>query len=210
MLARWILFAASVTSAAGAIVQIDSTVYGCAFPQCSGGPSSIPVGTVVNLAAFPKLQLTLGPGTYNITNAATTGYYSAWNFSGGWVWSFIMADDATSTVLLSDYVNIAPQASQAAAAGATGVTTLRQLTSSTTMTLPGTSTAGFIDTFTLASTTTLDFFADDYFLADNAGGVALNVTAASQEGVPEPASVILCGGALGIIAAGRRLRNSRS
>ena len=208
MLARWILLAASVSSAAGAIVQIDSTVYGCAFPQCSGGPSSIPVGTVVNLSSFPKLQLTLEPGTYNITNAANTGYYSAWNFSGGWVWSFIVADDATSTVLLSDYVNIPPQTSQTSAAGASGVTTLRQLTSSTTLVLPGTSTAGFIDTFTLASTTTLDFFADDYFLPDNSGGVALNVTV--SEGVPEPASLILCASALGISAAGRRWRPGRS
>ena len=209
MLARWILLAASISSAAGATVQIDSTVYGCAFPQCSGGPSSIPVGTVVNLSSFPKLQLTLGAGTYNLTNAATTGYYSAWNFSGGWVWSFIVANDATSTVLLSDYVNISPQSSQAAAAGATGVTTHRQLTSSTALTLPGTSTAGFIDTFSLAATTTLDFFADDYFLPDNNGGVALNVTLA-REGVPEPAPLILCGSALCVIAAGLRRRSSRS
>jgi PEP-CTERM motif len=60
--------------------------------------------------------------------------------------------------------------------------------------LSGTSTAGFVDTLTLGSTTTLDLFIDDYFLPDNGGGAELNITA--QGSVPEPSSLTLLGVAL--------------
>ena len=52
--------------------------------------------------------------------------------------------------------------------------------------LSSTTVAGYTDTLTLASTTKLDFFIIDYYLPDNAGGVALNITPLST--VPEPAT----------------------
>jgi len=77
------------------------------------------------------------------------------------------------TVILDDYIGgtttypSGVYATQADAASATGVLTYDDLT-----VLSGTSTAGFVDSFTLSSTTTLDFLIDDYDLSDNGGGVA--------------------------------------
>lgn len=184
------------TAYASAIVDIDSQIYGCS--QCDG-PQDILPGTVLGNIYSPKQQLTLGPGTYTITNAATSGYFSGWNFqgypgSGNWVWSFVVANDANDMVLMDDYIGGTAQfngiyGTQSAAAAATGITTYDGNTL-----LSGTSTAGFVDTLTLGSTTTLDFFIDDYFLPDNGGGVELNITA--QGSVPEPSTLALLGVAL--------------
>jgi hypothetical protein len=48
----------------------------------------------------------------------------------------------------------------------------------------------------LAQTTTLDFFTDDYFLPDNAGGVALKI-------VPEPSTLLLLVAGLVSLGVGR-------
>ncbi|MBI5418085.1 PEP-CTERM sorting domain-containing protein [Candidatus Poribacteria bacterium] len=60
----------------------------------------------------------------------------------------------------------------------------------------------FSRTFTLNNTTTLDFMIRDYYLPDNAGGVALNIHAA-----PEPSTFILFiigGGLVGMVTYKRK------
>jgi len=82
------------------------------------------------------------------------------------VWSFLIGADhgnSTATVLNDDYIS-GIYSTQTAAAGATGITTWDGLFGVPANQLPGTSAAGFVDTLNLASTTTLDFFIDDYFL----------------------------------------------
>ncbi len=189
-----------------AVVTIDATIQGCS--QCNSISAVLP-GTVLGFIYNPKAQLTLGPGTYVVTNAATTGQYSAWNFQGNsqltnntpnWGWAFVAADDATGVVILDDYVGVAPgtpavYSTQAAVAAATGVKTYNGNTL-----LGATSTAGFIDTFTLGSTTTIDFMANDYYGPDNAGGMQLNIgTPAAPPAVPEPTTFLLVGTVLCLI-----------
>jgi hypothetical protein len=176
---------ANCAAANAVIVTIDAAKYGAS--SAAGGPNlpNVQPGAVLNSIYSPKDQLTLGPGVYTITNAATTGYYSSWNFqgypsSGNWVWSFLIADDANSTVIDDGYVG-GVQPTQAAMAALTGTTTYDGLTQ-----LSGTSTAGFTDILVLNHTTLLDFLIDDYFLPDNGGGVALDI-----EPVPEPNALVL-------------------
>jgi hypothetical protein len=176
--------------------------------SATGGPGL--VVTLDNQGESGPLQYTLGPGTYRITNGATSGTYSAWRFndSGGdnWAWSFVIAADDggnTATVLDVGYAG-GVWASQAAAAGATGIKTYRFNT-----VLSSTTVAGYTDTFTLASTTKLDFFIIDYYLPDNAGGVALNITPLST--VPEPATwAMTLLGFAGLSLASRRAWLRRS
>jgi len=189
---------------AGTVVDIDSQKWGC--NQCNG-PQNIEPGTVVTPfftgGANSLLQLTLGPGTYTFTNADPNGtdYFSAWNFqgypnSGNWVWSFVVANDANDTVLMDDFVSTI-QGTQAAMSNLTGTTTFNGATQ-----LSGTSTAGFTDSLTLGSTTTLDFFIDDYALGDNGGGVALNISGGAT-GAPEPGTAAMIVGALALLGLRR-------
>jgi hypothetical protein len=199
-------------TAGAVIVNIDATISGCT--TCSGGPlnADVALGTVVTL--IKPVQITLGPGTYTITNASTvngvepgaTPSFQAWNFEAanpnGFAWSFLVATDngnGTGTMLKADFVNaVFPTLS--AAASATGVQTFSYSTL-----LSGTSTAGFVDTLTLGKTTTLDFFSDDNFLSDNSNGVALDI-----EATPEPDTALLVGtGLAGLVAATARRQQRR-
>jgi hypothetical protein len=180
-------------------VNIDATQNGS---YVAGGPQYLLPGTTAQ--PYNPVQLTLDAGTYLITNAAGTGYFSGWNFNGGqsagynWVWSFQMAEHGGQII---EDAYVAPVlGSQAAIAALVDTTTWNGNTQ-----LAATSTASFSDTFTLTQTTTLDFYVDDYHwgLGDNYGGVSLNIAA-----VPEPASdaMLLAGiGLLGLIAR-RRVR----
>lgn len=167
------------------IVNIDAQVSGCDFADCHG--DHIPPGRVVASLIAP-VQLTLGPGTYEISNAAglagANPAFMAWRFDPGpqWTWSFMVADDATRTLLVQACCEPAVYSTQQAAAAQPFATGYRSL-------------------LTLARTTTLDFFVEDYFLPDNAGGVALKVSA-----VPEPASWALMWG--GLLAVGYIHRRS--
>ncbi len=153
------------------------------------------------------MQLTLDAGTYLITNAASSGYYSGWNFNGSgagstsnWVWSFEMA--IHGGVIIEDAYIYPVLNSQADVAALTGTTTYNGNTL-----LGATSTAGFFDTFTLTGTTTLDFYVDDYNwgLGDNWGGVSLNIQA-----IPEPSTYTALFGLAGLGFAAYRKRRRQA
>ena len=186
---------ALLSSAANAvIVNIDAgpTGYGC--NQCFGGPTNPGLAegntvSLVNQGHSGPLQITLGPGTYSIANGATSGQYSAWNFntfqSPAWVWSFVIASDNgnnTADVFHVGWLNV-NTTSQDQTANATNVSSFRF----STVVNPSTSVAAYHDTFTLAATTTLDFFIVDGFLPDNLGGVSLDINPINSA-VPEPAT----------------------
>lgn len=171
------------------VVDIDAQNNGS---YVAGGPLNLLPGTVAQ--PYNPVQLTLAAGTYTISNAAGSGYYSGWNFngsglnsSGNWVWSFMMAEHG-GLIIEDAYINDV-LGSQAAVAARTGTTTYNG-----NQQLAATSTAAFTDTFTLTKTTTLDFYVDDYNwgLGDNYGGVSLNI----QSAVPEPGApaLFLAGG----------------
>lgn len=158
--------------AGAAIINIDATVYGYAFPT---DPAPVPGQIIAPFSLAPGgllNQLTLPAGTYQVTNA--TGLsgadpsFTGWRYDSGpdWTWSFVIANDANDAVVA--YADCgATLTSQAAVAA-----------------LPATQ--NVVDTFDLPVPTTLDFMIRDYFLPDNAGGVALNV-----QFVPEPGTLAL-------------------
>jgi hypothetical protein len=87
-------------------------------------------------------------------------------------------------VIVEDAYTADVLTSQAAVAAMTGTTTWNGKTQ-----LSATSTAGFIDTFTLTKTTTLDFYVDDWNwgLGDNYGGMSISISA-----VPEAGTAAMC------------------
>ncbi len=194
-------------------VSIDSTVSGCSGGSdgqaCSDGSAHLFPGDRVSL--IDPVTVTLGAGAYTITDAATSGYYSAWNFSGGWVWNWAATTDngdGTGDVfLVGASGNI--YGSQSAAAGAhdgnyggPGGPTLPLLD-------PTGGPDNYSLSFTLPMTTKLDFFTIDYYLPDNAGGVALDISAAAPE--PSTWAMLTIGFAgLGGLARRRRSEGGRS
>jgi hypothetical protein len=180
-----VLGAAPGSARAGQIVNIDATLYGYQFPT-DPAPQVGQVIHPISLAPGGALnQLTLPAGTYEISNA--TGLpganpdFTAWRFNSdpNWVWSVVVADDATDKVVFyADRGGV--QTTQAAIAADPSV-------------------QDFHGTFTLPATTTLDFMIRDYYLPDNAGGVSVNV-ALQGSSVPEPSGLVILGsGALGLL-----------
>lgn len=171
--------ALAAASAHAVTLNIDATANGS---YVAGGPLNLLPGTVAQ--PYNPVQLTLAAGTYVITNAASTGYFSGWNFNGSglgstsnWVWGFVMAEHGGN--IIEDAYTADVLTSRAAVVAMTGTTTWNGNTQ-----LSATSTAGFIDTFTLIQTSTLDFYVDDYKwgLSDNYGGVSISITAVPEAG----------------------------
>jgi hypothetical protein len=161
------------------IVNIGGAVSGFAYPSTGVSvPLPKPGDTIIPVGALT--QLTLPAGTFEVTNATglpgANPSYTAYNFnvnqSPSWDWRFVIAAHgvSTDTVLLFGEAGTI-ESSQAAVAAEPEV-------------------QHFSATFTLTATTTLDFTVQDYFLPDNAGGVALRI---APTAVPEPASLGLFG-----------------
>jgi hypothetical protein len=187
-----------------AVIDIDARANGS---YVAGGPANVLPGTTAQ--PFNPVQITLGAGTYSITNAASTGYYSAWNFqgsgllssSGNWVWSFVIAERG-GKIIEDAYVN-AVVGSQAAMAALANVATYNG-----NAVLGARSTASFSDTFTLTRTTTLDIYVDDWNwgLGDNYGGVSINI----QSAVPESDIHAMLLAGLGLLGFAARRMKKRS
>lgn len=181
--------AVAATPADATIVNLGADL---GFTYNGGGSDPAPVaGQHINfMGSVPTLSL--AAGTYQITNA--TGLaganpdYTAWSYNVGtssWAWAFVVADSAGTVI---DYQQAGSGNDKASVAALPGVT-------------------NFHSTFTLAAATDVAFTLRDYYLNDNAGGLALNVQPVVQ-GVPEPAewALLICGFA----GAGAMLRRHRA
>ena len=181
----------AITSAA--IVNVSASVTGCDFNHCSGGHPG--PGVVVDSILNPA-QITLGPGSYTITNGSgkvgANPDYTAWNFNdagANWLWAFVAIDDGSRTVLLDSLpdAGITVVATQAAAAAEAAA-------------------KNYVGHVTLIKQRTIDFVTEDYYPYDNLGGVALEITR-DTPAVPEPATWALF--LAGFVAIGYRLRGRR-
>lgn len=167
------------------VVNIDSS-HGFTYDGGGSDPAPI-VGQHINLIGSPLVQLTLGPGTYEIKNAAgmSGANFEAWSYNLGtssWAWAFVMAEDVTRNVVLYAEAGYGSSAAEVAA-------------------LPAVK--HFATTFVLPSTTTLDFTLRDYFVPDNGGGISLWISP-----VPEPnAAALFSVGVVMTILGVRRKRH---
>jgi hypothetical protein len=143
--------------AMGQVVNVNARWYGYAWPT---DPAPV-IGQVIspfsNAPDGRLNQLSLPAGTYTLTNAAglpgADPNFVAWNYSGAWVWAVVICDDATRRVVL--YAQAGGLRSSAAEiANDPAVRNVR-------------------GTFTLPNATTIDLMIRDYYLFDNAGGVAV-------------------------------------
>ncbi len=174
----------AATLARAVVVNIDAT-HG--FNYDTGGSDPAPVaGQHINPIGS-RIELALPAGEYAITNAFAAGLpgadFKAWSYNVGtssWTWAFLVADAASDNVIFWDSAGDGSSADAVAALPA--VQSYRR-------------------TLTLASPTTLLFTLRDYYVADNAGGISLDVSP-----VPEPAALGLWAIGLGAVGAAVRRR----
>lgn len=194
--------AAVATPASAVIVNISGTQNG----EETGGANCFIAceGALIN-----AVQVTFAPGTYTfydaynpITGLAPGALYDAWNYntsqSNSWAWhwkalrddgsqgSTINPDNYASYILLDiDSTQSFPTESAAAAFGAA--------------TPP--------PSLTFAVTTTVNFVVNDYYLADNDGGVSLDVRQDEiGDAVPEPATWAMMVCSFGLVGGAMRRR----
>jgi hypothetical protein len=196
-------------------IYISGTGSGCSGgpngQACSNGAQNMFAGSTVNLIS--PVTETFDAGTYTITNGDLTGDFSGWRFNGApnWVWNFGITTDngnGTGNVFLvggsggifGTQAGIAQ--SNGANYGGSGGPVLPLLS-------PSGGPSQYSLTFTLAAATTLNFFVLDYYLPDNAGGVALKIDEVGQ--VPLPAALPLFASALigGGVMAWRKKRKQK-
>ena len=180
----WIVTLCASASVSAQIVNIDST-HGFNFDGGGSDPAPVP-GQHVNLIGLPLVQLTLGPGSYEIKNAAGMpgANFEAWSYNLGtssWAWAFVMVEDATRNVVLYGEAGYGSSAAEVAA-------------------LPAV--RNFATSFTLSAITTLDFTLRDYYVPDNGGGISLWIAPISA--VPEPNSLTLLSAGLALTFFGVR------
>ncbi len=159
------------------VVNVDATLYGYGYPT---DPAPTVGQVIAPFSLTPTgslLQLVLGAGTYSVGNATgMTGAnptFTGWRYNGdpNWVWNFVLANASTDAVIFYGEAG-GIQGSQSGIASDPAV-------------------QDFSGTFTLAAPTTVDFMIRDYYLPDNAGGVALAITPVTT--TPEPESLALIG-----------------
>lgn len=150
-----------IRAAPRTVINVDAMQYGFDYPTDPAPTLGQIVAPFSDAAGGALNQLTLGPGTYTISNAVglagANPSFTAWRFNGGnnWVWSVVIVDDATKKVVLYGEAG-GIQSSQDAVASQAAV-------------------QAFSASFSLATTTVLDFMIRDYYLADNAGGVSVAI-----------------------------------
>lgn len=176
----------TVGAARATVININATASG----EQTGGRdcSTACVGALIN-----PVQVTLGPGTYAISDAWSPAgglqpgaSYDAWNYSSGWAWHWkMLKDDGShgSTVNATNYASFV----------LADVDRTNVFSSESDAALFGYNTPAQM--LTLTSTTMLDFVVNDYYLGDNTGGVSLAIVCtagacrAPTTGVPEPGSL---------------------
>jgi hypothetical protein len=208
-------------SAQAATVYIDAGGanggWGCT--TCFGGPGAVDdIGSTVTLVNYNKagpLQLTLGPGTYEVTNASQSlSDYSAWRFDGGatdWAWNFVIGtdngDNTADILKVGSLSGVLPD--QATWQSSTDRDSY-YWDNGAHLISTSIATTAYRTTFTLAATTVLDFFVVDGYLPDNAGGVALNINAIATTPIPAALPLFLTGIAGLGFAARRRVKAAPS
>lgn len=178
-----IIFLGFAQAAFATIINISATTYGTNSTQTYSPPY---IGELVYPFSLSGGldQLTLGAGTYTITNGSgevgAAPSFTAWRYNGGnnWTWSYVIADDSNDKIVAYG-TPVGTYSSQSAVASLLAV-------------------QNYSGTLTLTKPTTLDFLIWDYYLPDNAAGIALNIQPASA--VPEPSTFLLLGISLAAMA----------
>jgi hypothetical protein len=183
-------------AASAVIVNIDATHGFTYVPGGGSDPAPVPGEQIAFIGMPPTVSL--AAGTYTITNATgkpgADPNLSAWCYNiytQSWTWGFVIA---TSGGTVIDYESAGNGgSSQASVASQSAV-------------------QNFSSTLTLATPTVIAFTLRDYYVPDNAGGIALDIEPQSVVvPVPEPATwAMMLAGFGGLGAALRWRRTSLS
>lgn len=186
-------------NSAGPVLVCASLIMGA--PAANAVPVNLSSTTNASLDGSTGVTLLLGPGTYSITpvNGPFTAFTRFNNISGcdlagenctsGYEYSFRASYDSTTLGFGDGNAN-------------GGIGPLNPGNAYYQTDLQAFNAASpFVNAFTLASATLVDFYIVDDFLADNSGGISLDVSA---NDVPEPLTLSLFGAGVAGAAALRR------